>query len=70
MTNSVKMNMEMSPALNEMLNELVESSGASLEEIVLKGVALYGIATRAKQENQHLGILDDKQQLVAEIDGY
>jgi acyl-CoA-binding protein len=40
-----------------------------LEMVLLKALALYDVASLAKQQNRRLGILDADQRLVAEVTG-
>jgi len=69
MDKPVTMILDLSPGLNEKLSHLAKVNGASPEEVLLKGLALYRVASEAKQNNQHLGIVDAEQRVVAEVTG-
>jgi hypothetical protein len=64
----LKKTMEVSPALNQMLDHLAVSNGTTVEDVILKGVALYRVASEAKQRNQHLSVVDAEQKVVTEIE--
>jgi predicted transcriptional regulator len=69
MKNSVSMTLEVSKALNEKLSTLAQVNGTSLDTILLKALTLYDVASDAKQKNQHIGILDAQQRVIAEVVG-
>ena len=69
MENSVSMVLELSPGLNEKISQLAEQNGTSPDVVLLKALALYDLASLAKQKSQHLGILDTEQRVVAQVVG-
>ncbi|WP_371765538.1 hypothetical protein [Massilia sp.] len=69
MKNSVKMVLEASPKFDEKLNRLAVATGTSPEQVLLKAITLYEVASDAKHKNQHLSILDTNQHVVAEVVG-
>jgi predicted transcriptional regulator len=69
MENSVTMTLEVSSALNKKLSQLAAVNNMPLDMVLLKALALYDVASQAKQENRRLGILDPDQRLVAEVTG-
>ena len=69
MEHPVSMILDLSPGLNEKLGHLAKANGATPEEVLLKGLALYGVASEAKRKNQHLGIVDAERRVVAEVTG-
>jgi predicted transcriptional regulator len=69
MESSVTITLEVSPALNEKLRHLAKANNTDLDTVLLKALALYEVASQAKQENRRLAILDANQHLVAEVTG-
>lgn len=69
MENSVTMTLEVSSALNKKLSQLAAVNNMPLDMVLLKALALYDVASQAKQKNRRLGILDPDQRLVAEVTG-
>jgi predicted transcriptional regulator len=69
MENSVTMTLEVSSALNKKLSRLAAVNNMPLDMVLLKALALYDVASQAKQQNRRLGILDPDQRLVAEVTG-
>jgi hypothetical protein len=48
---------------------LAELRGTTVDKVLLKALLLYDIASQAKTDNQRIGIVDAKQQLLAEVTG-
>lgn len=69
MKNPVNLVLEASPKFDEKLNRLAAATGTSPETVLLKAVALYEVASDAKRRNEHIGILDTNQHVVAEVVG-
>jgi len=69
MKKPVTMVLEASPKFDEKLNRLAAATGTSPEQVLLKAIALYEVASDAKHNNQHIGILDTNQHVVAEVVG-
>lgn len=65
----VRLSLDVSPELNQKLDQLAEDTHSSKSDILRKAITLMGVAVEAKQKHQKLGIVDDKNHLVQEIIG-
>lgn len=67
---SVKLSLEVTPEMNEMLQELVHETHASGKSDVLrKAIALMKVAVDAKKQGKKVGIAEKDQPLATEIVG-
>ena len=67
---SVHYNLMLSPELDEYLEQLAVANHTSKRDILLKSIALFGLAVKAKAENKRIGILNQDKQLETEIEGF
>ncbi len=58
--NKVRFNLELSPAANEILEELQAETGKSKAEIVRMGVAFVKYAEDSKKQNKFIAVVDKK----------
>ena len=65
----VRLSLIVSPELNATLEELAEKSHSSKSEILRKALALFDVASAAKQKDQKIGILDQDDKVLKEIVG-
>ena len=65
----VRLSLIASPELNATLEELAERSHSTKSDVLRKAVALFDVASAAKQNGQKIGILDQDDKLVKEIVG-
>lgn len=65
----VRLSLIVSPELNDVLEDLAETSHSSKSEVLRKAIALFDVASAAKQKNQKIGILDQEDKVVKEIVG-
>jgi len=56
-----RLNLDLSPQAYKLLQELADSSGKSMSEILRTGLALYGIAQEAEEQGGALGVVKDKE---------
>jgi hypothetical protein len=65
----VRLSLQVSPELNQTLEDIAESTGSNLTDIVRQALALMMVAHTAKKEGRHLGIVSDARKLDTEIVG-
>lgn len=66
---TVRLSLDLSPALDETLDALVKRTGHTKAEILRKGIALVEVAVDAKEGGKKLGVADRADQLSREIVG-
>ena len=66
---SVRLSLNLSPELNERLEQLASSNHTTKTEILRKAIALYDVVAEAKTEKKRFGILDQNKQFLTEIIG-
>lgn len=70
MPDKVKMTLEMSAELNQVLEQLAESLGTTKSDVVRKALVLMEVASAAKSKGQTLGVVTkDEGKLVTQIVG-
>ena len=67
MAEKVKLSLELSRELDEMLQQMADESATTKSEILRRALALAKVAHNARKENRHLGIVDDPKKLDREI---
>ena len=70
MTNTQKMvrlNLDLSPELNQILDELAEKIGTSKSDVLRQAITLMQIMVIAKEETKKLGVIEANQLIVNEI---
>ncbi|MDJ0600496.1 MAG: hypothetical protein QNJ37_16845 [Crocosphaera sp.] len=55
---SKQLNLSISPELYALLEKLAESNDTDIPNVIINGIALFGIAEDAKQEGYTIGIID------------
>jgi predicted transcriptional regulator len=65
----VRLTVDVSKELNEMLEGIAKESGSTKSEVFRKAIALLDVAHRAKREGKRFGIAKQEQQLDTEIVG-
>ncbi len=69
MSEPVRLSLTVSPELNERLEQLASQSHSTKSEILRKAIALFDVATEAKEQKQRIGLFDQNRQMVTEIVG-
>ena len=69
MPEAVRLSLTVSQELNEHLEELATRSQSTKSAILRKAIALFDVATEAKEQKQRLGLFDQNRQMVTEIVG-
>ncbi len=54
-----RLNLDLTPAAYDLLQELSEESGKNMAEVLRTGLALYGIAQEEKRKGRYLGVMED-----------
>ncbi|MEM9274521.1 MAG: hypothetical protein AAGA80_16370 [Cyanobacteria bacterium P01_F01_bin.143] len=54
-----RLNLELSPEAYDLLQELADTSGKKMADVLRTGLALYGIAETAKKEGRSIGVVED-----------
>ncbi|MFN6515223.1 MAG: ribbon-helix-helix protein, CopG family [Nostoc sp. CreGUA01] len=70
MTNTQKMvrlNLDLSPELNQILDELVNKTGTSKSDILRQAIRLMQVMVIAKEETEKLGVPEANQLIVNEV---
>ncbi len=65
----VTLSLAVSPELDKKLGEMARASRLTKNDLLLKAIALFDVATEAAQEQKHLGLFDRDRNLVTEIVG-
>lgn len=65
----IRLSLDVSPELNETLDELAQKTGTTKSDILRKAIALMEVAVEAKEKHNRLGVFDEEQHLVREIVG-
>jgi hypothetical protein len=69
MAEKVRINLQVSPELNNILEDIAESSSATKTDVIRIALALVDVAHRAKKAGKHLGLVADPSKLDTEIVG-
>ncbi|MBD2610491.1 MAG: ribbon-helix-helix protein, CopG family [Nostoc sp. GBBB01] len=70
MTNTQKMvhlNLDLSPELNQILDELVNKTGTSKSDVLRQAIRLMQVMVIAKEETEKLGVPEANQLIVNEV---
>lgn len=65
----VRMNMQISAELNEMLEKIADDTGSNRSEVIRQALALMKVAYDAKKKGKHIGFATDANALETEIVG-
>lgn len=66
---NVRLNLDITPELNELLDRLAVAIGGTKSDVLRKGIALLEIAVEAKRQGKKFGIAEKDQPLATEIIG-
>jgi hypothetical protein len=69
MTEKVRINLQVSPELNDMIEGIAEESYATKTDVIRQALALVKIAHDAKKSGKHIGLVTDSSKLDTEIVG-
>lgn len=53
-----RLNLDLTPEAYELLQKLADKSGKNMSEVLRTGLALYGIAQKAKEEGREVGVIE------------
>lgn len=65
----VQLTADISPELNETLEQLAKNANLTKSEILRRAIALMKVAAQAKEKGQKLALIDKNQQVLTEITG-
>lgn len=68
-TPTVRVSLDMSLEANELLESLAAANSTTKSQILRRAVTLYHVAFEAKNQGNHVGILDRDKQVITEIVG-
>ena len=68
-TDPVRLNLEMSPELNRLLDDLAIKIHGTKSDVLRKAIVLTELAIQAKEQEQQLGIISKNRRVVTEIVG-
>ncbi len=66
---SIRLSLDVSPALNHVLDEMAQKTHSSKSELLRKSIALMEVAIQEKEKGNHLGVVSKDQKIVKEIIG-
>jgi hypothetical protein len=69
MAEKVRLNLQVSNELNNVLEEIADSSGSTKTDVIRQALALMKVAHQAKRSGKHLGVVADPDKLDTEIVG-
>jgi len=69
MVEKVRMNLQVSAELNELLERIASDTGSNRSEVIRQALALMKAAHEAKQKGKHIGFVTDPAKLDTEIVG-
>ena len=69
MSEKIRLSLQVSPELNQSLEAIADSTGASRTDIIRQAIALMMYAHNAKRDGRHLGLVSDPTKLDTEIVG-
>ncbi len=69
MSEKVRINLQVSPELNNILENIAESSFSTKTDVIRQALALVKIAHDAKRSGKHIGLVADSSKLDTEIVG-
>jgi hypothetical protein len=69
MSSRVRLTLELNPALNSALEELVAQTGGTKSDVLRKAIAIFQVAVRANREGKRFGVAAEGQELATEIVG-
>lgn len=69
MSDRVRLNLQVSSALNGLIEEIADDSGTSKTDVIRQALALMQVAHKAKSSGRHIGIVSDPSKLDTEIVG-
>jgi hypothetical protein len=65
----IRMNFQVSPELNEVLDKIADDTGASRSDVIRQALALMKVAHEAKLNGKRMGFVTDPSKLDTEIVG-
>lgn len=65
----VRLSLDVSPELNQLLEELATATHGTKSDVLRKSIALMEVAVRAQKEGKKLGIVEKTQPVSTEIIG-
>jgi hypothetical protein len=69
MLDKVRLNLQVSSELNNVLEKIADSSGSTKTDVIRQALALMKVAYNAKKNGKHLGLVADADKLDTEIIG-
>ncbi len=69
MAEKVRLSLELSRELDQMLQEIAEEGATTKSEVLRRALALVKVAHDAKKEGRYLGLVRDREKLDTEIVG-
>ena len=65
----VRMNLQVSAEINELLERIAKDTGSNRSEVIRQALALMKVAQEAKKKGKHIGLVSDADKLDTEIVG-
>jgi predicted transcriptional regulator len=69
MAGEVRMNLQVSAEINELLERIAKDTGSNRSEVIRQALALMKVAQEAKKKGKHIGLVSDADKLDTEIVG-
>ena len=67
--NRVRLNLVVTKQLNELIEKLADENGTSKSDILRKALALYEVASEAKEHGNKMGVLSKDRAVLTELVG-
>ncbi|WP_407524713.1 ribbon-helix-helix domain-containing protein [Methylobacterium oryzisoli] len=65
----VRLNLQISPDLNQMIEQIADETGTNRSAVIRQALALMKVAHEAKVKGKHIGLVTDPDKLDTEIVG-
>lgn len=69
MKKPIRLSLDVSPELNNVLDEIAKRTHSSKSQVLRKSIALMEVAVQEKENGNHLGIVSSDQKILKEIVG-
>jgi len=66
---AIRLSLDVSPDLNEMLEKMANKSHSSKSDILRKSIALMEVAVTEKAKGNHLGVVNEDRKIIKDIVG-
>jgi len=65
----LKFSLAISPALNDIINEIADKTHASISDVLLRSIMLMKVAVKEMEQGNYIGIIDKNKEIKMRITG-